>query len=35
MFRVALLVLFIGAPALARDNGQYSQARCDAPEEGV
>jgi hypothetical protein len=26
MFRVVLLVLFICAPALARDNGQYSQA---------
>ena len=25
MFRVVLLVLFICAPALARDNGQYSQ----------
>jgi hypothetical protein len=35
MFRVALLVLFICAPALARDNGQYSQARYDAPGGGV
>jgi hypothetical protein len=35
MFRVVLLVLFICAPALARDNGQYSQARCYAPGGGV
>jgi hypothetical protein len=35
MFRVVLLVLFICAPALARDNGRYSQARSDAPEGGV
>jgi hypothetical protein len=35
MFRVVLLVLFICAPALARDNGQYSQACCGAPGGGV
>jgi hypothetical protein len=32
MFRVVLLVLFICAPALAHDNGQYSQACCGVPE---
>jgi hypothetical protein len=35
MFRVVLLVLFICAPALARDNRQYSHARCYAPGGGV
>jgi hypothetical protein len=35
MFRVVLLVPFIRAPALARDNGRYSQARCDAPGRGA
>jgi hypothetical protein len=35
MFRVVLLVLFICAPALARDNGQNIQACCGAPGGGV
>jgi hypothetical protein len=35
MFRVVPLVLFIRAPALACDNGQYAQARCYAPRGGV
>jgi hypothetical protein len=35
MFRVVLLVLFICAPALARENGQCSQACCDAPGGGL
>jgi hypothetical protein len=35
MFCVVLLVLFIGAPALALDNGQYSQVCCHALGGGV
>jgi hypothetical protein len=35
MFRVVLLVLFICAPALAGDDGRYSQACCYAPGEGM
>jgi|EndMetStandDraft_8_1072994.scaffolds.fasta_scaffold56391_3 hypothetical protein len=35
MFCVVLLVLFICAPAPARDDGRYSHARCDAPGGGV
>jgi len=35
MFCVVLLVLFICAPAPARDNGRYSQTCCYAPGEGV
>jgi hypothetical protein len=34
MFRVVRLVLFMCAPALARDNGQCSQARY-TPRGGV
>jgi hypothetical protein len=35
MFRVVRLVLFMCAPALAGDNGRYSQARGYAPGGGV
>jgi hypothetical protein len=35
MFRVVLLVPFIRAPALARDDGQYSQVCCDTPGGGA